>query len=90
MANYSCGHQPWMGVACVECRPDLANIKPSELSRRQFFSVTPDPTEAEYVAAAVALAEAHHVRRTVWDGQHLEHLTDCEVRFAAARAARGK
>ena len=23
MTNFSCGHQPWMGISCVECRPNI-------------------------------------------------------------------
>ncbi len=98
--NFSCGHKPWMGVACVECRPDLATVKPFELVTPGRWVVEPDPTETEYVAAAAAYAEAwaNHVNaksitpRDVWaEGQiniTAQIVYDCGVRFMTARKAK--
>ena len=49
--------------------------------------------EAEYVAAAVALAEAQYEWENCSCGlscPHAQIATDAMIRFAAARAARGK
>jgi len=36
MPNFSCGHQPWMGISCVECRPDIYT-KGGEISPHAYW-----------------------------------------------------
>jgi len=57
------------------------------------WEAKPDHIEAEYVAAAVAYAEARHAMRGCGCSDYCQHEDDAiaaNARFAAARAARGK
>lgn len=47
MPNYSCGHQPWMNQACIECRPDL-------FSKPRAYTPTADPGLLDAALRAIA------------------------------------